>query len=156
MSPRNHKQAGFTLVELLIVVIILGILAAVVVPSFNSSSGEAKEAALVANLNAVRQAVSLYRVQHDEVYPGQNGWNELVVQLTDTTDADGNTGGIYGPYLRTAFPANPVNLSATGKIQNDMDSGPSGDEGYAYDPVSGELRANIAGNEPSGTPYWDL
>lgn len=157
-TPRR-RQAGFTLVELLIVVIILGILAAVVVPSFNSTSAEAKEAALVADLNAVRQAISLYRVQHDEVYPGQTDWNELVAQLTETSDQDGNTGaGPYGPYLRTAFPANKVSLIAAGKIQNDMDSGPSQVDtyGYAYDPISGELRANLTGNAPSGIAYWDL
>ena len=65
-------QAGFTLVELLIVVIIIAILAAIVVPQFSTSTREAQEAALDANLSAMRSAIELYRVQHNSVYPGAN------------------------------------------------------------------------------------
>ena len=47
---------GFTLVELLIVVIILAILAAIVVPQFSSSTTDAKESALDANLGGSRRS----------------------------------------------------------------------------------------------------
>ena len=46
MSMNRKNQQGFTLVELLIVVIILGILAAVVIPQFNSAANESREAAV--------------------------------------------------------------------------------------------------------------
>jgi len=63
-------QKGFTLVELLIVVIILAILAAIVVPQFASSTDDAKLASLDSTLSNVRSAIDLYRQQHDS-YPGQ-------------------------------------------------------------------------------------
>src|SRR5437879_4514211 len=63
-------QAGFTLVELLIVVIIVAILAAIVVPQFTSATRDAQEAALDANLAAMRSAIELFRGQHSGgVYP---------------------------------------------------------------------------------------
>ncbi len=58
------KNAGFTLVELLIVVIILAILAAILVPQFSGSTDDAKLSALDGNLSAMRSAIALYRQQH--------------------------------------------------------------------------------------------
>ena len=126
------KQAGFTLVELLIVAIILAILAAIVVPQFASTTTDAQEAALRANLSAIRGAISLYRQQHGE-YPALSqssggactgtaggGLAEtrgaLVDQLTRYSNAAGETcsrpdGGAYpfGPYLdENDIPANPI------------------------------------------------
>ncbi|MHC4845917.1 MAG: type II secretion system protein, partial [Planctomycetota bacterium] len=100
LKPRS---AGFTLVELLIVVIILGVLAAVVIPQFQNTTEQAKESSLAASLSTIRQAISLYRVQHNEVYPGQGGWAEFVTQLTNGTQEDGTAGTKYGPYIRTSF-----------------------------------------------------
>lgn len=70
LTLRRYVQAGFTLVELLIVVIILAILAAIVIPQFASSTTDAQESALDANLAAMRSAIELYKVQHNGVYPG--------------------------------------------------------------------------------------
>lgn len=66
----NQRKKGFTLIELLIVVIIVAILAAIVVPQFNNTSMEAKDATLDANLAAMRSAVELYKLQHNGSYPG--------------------------------------------------------------------------------------
>lgn len=67
---RTRAQRGFTLVELLIVVIILAILAAIVVPQFGSSTDDAKLTALDSNLSALRSAVAVYKQQHDGHFPG--------------------------------------------------------------------------------------
>lgn len=72
MTRKSMKliQRGFTLIELLIVVIILAILAAILIPQFSSSTVDAQEAALDANLNGLRSAIELYKVQHNNKYPG--------------------------------------------------------------------------------------
>jgi len=155
MSINHRSQKGFTLVELLIVVIILGILAAVVIPQFNSAASESKEAALASNLATVRQAIEMYKVQHNDTFP-----TSLVAQLTAGTDIDGGTGTAYGPYLRNAFPKNPVH---TGTGASDailvVTSGPSSAtnaEGWVYNSSDGTFRANSTGAGPSGTDYFDL
>ncbi|MGQ0552539.1 MAG: type II secretion system protein [Planctomycetota bacterium] len=148
--------SGFTLVELLIVVIILGILAAVVIPQFKNAATEAKESSLRADLATLRQAISLYRVQHNETYPGQGGWSEFVTQLTGGTNADGTAGTKYGPYLRTAFPTNPMSQTSDGLVVTTMPGSASGSEAWIYSKDTGEIRANTAGVAPSGSNYFDL
>ena len=73
MKPNRLRRgnSGFTLVELMIVVIILAILAAIIVPQFAGSTAEAKNSALDANLNSMRSMVEVYYQQHG-VYPGVN------------------------------------------------------------------------------------
>lgn len=66
---KTQIQKGFTLVELLIVVIILAILAAIVVPQFTATTDDAKLAALDSTLGNVRSAIDLYYQQHGK-YPG--------------------------------------------------------------------------------------
>jgi general secretion pathway protein G len=156
MSRERARQGGFTLVELLIVVMILAILAAVVIPSINNASAEAKESALRASLATVRQAISLYRVQHNEAYPGLTGWANFVTQLTTSTDGSGAAGTKYGPYLRTGFPDNPVTASADGTVVGTMPGVPPGGTAWIYSTDTGELRANVVGAAPSGTDYFDL
>lgn len=147
----KQLQAGFTLVELLIVAIILAILAAIVVPQFASTTVDAQEAALRSNLSAIRGAISLYRQQHGE-YPGLltavpaactgtagTGAAEdpaaLISQLTRYTDGNGeacsrtDTGTFpFGPYLdENTIPANPVTGVSTILIVG------------ALDPAAGDL-----------------
>ena len=156
MTHPRARRAGFTLVELLIVVVILAILAAVVIPQINNASAEAKESALRASLATVRQAISLYRVQHNEAYPGLGGWDEFVAQLTEGTDSAGNPGTKYGPYLRTGFPNNPVTDTADGTVVGTMPGAATGGTAWIYSTDVGELRANVAGTAPSGTAFFDL
>lgn len=158
MSPRNTKQAGFTLVELLIVVIILGILAAVVIPQFNSAANESKEAAIASNLATVRQAVEMYKVQHDDAFPPAATGAAFVDQLVESTDIDGDTtGSTYGPYIRNGMPNNPDNGLNTVDVTADMSAYTADDStGWVYDTVTGEFKANSTATGPSGTAYFDL
>ena len=67
----RKQRRGFTLVEVLIVVVILGILAATVLPQFTSANDDAKESALVQDLQTIRAQVQLYKFQHENTYPGE-------------------------------------------------------------------------------------
>ncbi|MFG0257560.1 MAG: type II secretion system protein [Phycisphaerales bacterium JB043] len=93
---RTHRAKGFTLVEILIVVVILGILAAIVVPQFTSASQDAVKGALQTQMQTLTAQTELYRVQnfgdlpHQAVAPAQPllahqpgttaGWGDLVLE----------------------------------------------------------------------------
>src|SRR5256885_17192904 len=61
---RRTRKGGFTLVEILIVVIILGILAAIVIPQFTSASQDARKNSLVSQLQTIKAQLELTRLQH--------------------------------------------------------------------------------------------
>jgi general secretion pathway protein G len=64
MSTISRKvKRGFTLIEILIVVVILGILAAIVIPQFTDASQEAMESSVRSQLQTIRSQIELYRVK---------------------------------------------------------------------------------------------
>jgi len=167
---QKHPESAFTLVELLLVVVILGILAAVAIPQFSDSSTEAKAASLQSNLAVLRQAIEYYRTNHNGKYPGYPSAGgaptagETANQLTLASKADGATaepgtaGYGYGPYIRTALPENPLNGLNTVLIVADGDTFKAADSstGWTYQPQTGRIRANSTGNAPSGKAYYDF
>src|SRR5258706_13359896 len=64
------SQKGFTLIELMIVVVIIGILAAIAIPNFIAMQARAKEGSTKANMHTVQLAAEDYGVQNDGVYAG--------------------------------------------------------------------------------------
>src|SRR5687767_13273654 len=79
MLARTRK-AGFTLVEILIVVVILGILAAIVIPQFTNASQEATVSSVQSMLQTIRSQIELYRVKNNGVLPDLSAdWDDLVV-----------------------------------------------------------------------------
>jgi len=130
MLNRLKNQKGFTLVELLVVVIILAVLAAVVIPQLRSSSQDAKLSALDSDLSTSRSAIELYYHQHNSAYPGvikqhkgvahTSTENAFVTQLTYCSDISGNTSDAcdavtfkFGPYIKKSVPKNPLPNAAT-------------------------------------------
>jgi general secretion pathway protein G len=107
---RNNKR-GFTLVEILIVVIILGILAAIVIPQFTNASTSARTSSVQSTLQSIRSQIELYKIQHNDTPPAVTG---LMTSLTGPTDTTGNTSTTnnatftWGPYLQQT-PKNPLN-----------------------------------------------
>lgn len=134
------NKKGFTLVEILIVVIILGILAAIVVPQFADASDDAKLSNLKSNLQTVRAQLELYRLQH-----GGNNYPTTVAQLTSRTNlagtampADGDSADYpYGPYLQQ-MPANPFATVAA-------DASTWTEFGWTYSSSTGSFAASTSG-----------
>jgi general secretion pathway protein G len=151
--PRTHRR-GFTLVEVLIVVVILGILAATVLPQFTSATKDAKESALKQNLQQIRSQIDLYRFQHNGSNPPGAVADDFLKAMLLTSDAAGATdgtlsGGVaasvgtmaYGPYLLGQFPPNPYSGKASVSVGAVKMT--DGSTGWWYNPASGEIRANL-------------
>lgn len=122
MDRVRLNRKGFTLVEILIVVIILGILAAIVIPQFTNASEDARKSSLTSQLQTLRSQVELYKLQHRDQWPTDDGtlagaweWD----RLTQKTDEDGTASatGLFGPYLQSA-PKNSLNGKSGMYIHN--------------------------------------
>jgi prepilin-type N-terminal cleavage/methylation domain-containing protein len=85
------KSKGFTLIELMIVVAIIGILAAVAIPKFADLVTKSKEAAVKGNLGAVRSALAIYYGDNEGVYPVADG---VFTALTTEQKYMPNVGGV--------------------------------------------------------------
>ena len=108
----KRNSHGFTLVEILIVVIILGILAAIVIPQFTSASTDARVSAVTSTLQTLRGQIELYKIQHADTPPAlASMWTNMLnaSNTTGTTTAGGTTATYpLGPYLQAA-PTNQFN-----------------------------------------------
>jgi len=96
-------RKGFTLVEILIVVVILGILAAIVIPQFTNASEEARLSSLKSNLQSIRAQLQLYKMKNDTFPPS------ATMETLMTRDPN-NGGGVGAPYLYS-IPTNPYTNS---------------------------------------------
>jgi general secretion pathway protein G len=134
-------QRGFTLVELMIVVALLGILAAIVIPQFGSNTSEAKTSALSSNLAAIRKQIELYRYHHLEALPAAVGETgaDFTRRMTKQTDTTGSPGVRFGPYF-LRMPVNPFNDLDTVRV-GDAGAG-ANTHGWRFDPISGRFQAD--------------
>ncbi len=111
MQKVRPRTAGFTLVEIMIVVVIMAILAGAIVPRYFDSTHDATLSNAQFNLQTLRSQIDMYRFQHAGGLPSLS-----LVELTSTTDQLGNLGvGAaygYGPYIGS-IPPNTVTQSST-------------------------------------------
>lgn len=147
MQARNMVRKGFTLVEILIVVVILGILAAIVIPQFTNASEAAKASSVLSQLQTLRSQVELYKNQHNNEYPTSDGtlagtwdWTKMT-NKTDINGTVGTTAGehIYGPYMQQA-PKNPFVTSASNTV---MGAAASTTVAWVLDAATGVIRASV-------------
>ncbi|MBC8352173.1 MAG: prepilin-type N-terminal cleavage/methylation domain-containing protein [Planctomycetes bacterium] len=108
----RQKSQGFTLVEILIVVVIMAVLAAVVVPQFTGSTDDAKRSTAEFNLGSLRSVVQTFRAHHEGIKPSYSTVNKSIEGLLIETAADGTAGVGFGPYL-VGMPDNPFTNVAT-------------------------------------------
>lgn len=143
MKVRTRKSQGFTLVEILIVVVILGILAAIVIPQFTNASETAKASSLQSQLQTIRSQLELAQIQHQGTYPPLIADARVWGLLTTKTEQDsaytaGNdSGNEVGPYLQQA-PVNPFTNSST------VAAAAAAGVGWVYSPTTGQMRPAIA------------
>jgi len=113
MTVRRTHKGGFTLVEILIVVIILGILAAIVIPQFTSASQDARKNSLTSQLQTIRSQLELYKLQHLDQLPSTMigstpDWSQFINKSDNTGTTGTATSLPFGPYLQSA-PTNTLN-----------------------------------------------
>ena len=140
------RKSGFTLVEILIVVIILGILAAIVIPQFTNASQDARESALLSQLQTLRSQIELYKLQHFDKLPDLvTNWNPLTTKTNSAGAASVNPND-FGPYMQSA-PSNPINTLTTVTNGNTALAGAAADCGFIYDYNAGAGTGRIWGTD---------
>jgi general secretion pathway protein G len=168
-------RPGFTLIEILIVVVILGILAAIVVPQFSNASHVARENMLKDELRYFRTQLAVYKAQHRDRGPGylpndrDAKADVMSKQMTGRTNERGdiappNTVSAQyrlGPYLQK-IPRNPI-TQAEGVL---IVSAPKNSKlrdfvrqekefGWLYNPETQEIAANTNEQDARGRYYAD-
>jgi len=167
---------GFSLIELVIVIVIIGLIAAIAVPRFTRASQGSAEAALRADLKVLREAIDLYAAEHGDDWPSlraagdgvgpQNG-AAFERQLTLYTNEHGeavrtpDAAHPLGPYLRQ-IPPLPVGSNAgntkVATINAFSTPGLQGaDYGWEVEHYFGRIRANCSADEvgSNGVPYCE-
>jgi prepilin-type N-terminal cleavage/methylation domain-containing protein len=134
---------GFTLVEILIVVIILGILASIIIGLIGNTSKDAGVSSLKDNLRSMRSALQIYLAQHAG-YPAATTFEDQMTMYTDASGATSTTktpAYPYGPYI-LAMPPLPVGTEK-GKATITNSSTYSAGFGWRYDATTGQFKANL-------------
>ncbi len=149
-AMRNTVAKGFTLVEILIVVVILGILAAIVVPQFTNAANDARQGNVETQGSTLQNQLELYAAQNNGTYP-------TVAEL-NANAADGSANGwsvmIDGDYIKEA-PVNPfapaanattvtVSAAANATAADAEANAGNGTQGWYYNPNTGVIRASGA------------
>jgi len=148
-------KKAFTLVEVLIVVAILGILAALTAPLVTGYVLSAKESAAKENLQALRTAIHRYAIEHNDVPPGypKTGTSGTPLRTVFYQHL------LWGKYLNT-IPTNPFNDSFAVQVLANTASFPATAPGgttygWIYKAATKEIRLNWPDNDSKGVRYYD-
>jgi MSHA pilin protein MshA len=135
MLSRIRSHSGFTLIELIIIIVVLGILAAVAIPKYQDITNEAKAAACKGALGSLRSGVSIYYATQI-IKTGSPVWPPI--------DSLRNVGTV----IIQSLPANPYQLNAPDSIVTGVTKGTivGTRGGWAYKPSTGEIWANTSGS----------
>jgi general secretion pathway protein G len=130
-TPLKTKRSAFSLVELVVVVLIIGILAAVAAPRMFNTAGDAKDSATKASLGVIRDAIELHRAQNGTYPPAAT----IATALR--------------PFMSGAFPRVQANAVGSTNQNNTVVANtgnpittPSGTAGWAYNETTGEFVIN--------------
>jgi len=168
---KEMKKNAFTLIEVILVVTILGILGALILPTFQGHITGARESAAKDSLRTMRTQIELYKWQHGGSLPGYvNGAGAptatLQLQFTGTTAETGLASPstvpadpfLYGPYV-IKLPKNPFNdlsnIAYVAELTAFADAVDGTSSGWLYKKETGELRINWTGNDSEGVAFID-
>ena len=163
---------AFTIIEILIVVVILGIMAAVVLPQFSNASHIARENSLKDDLRYLRTQILVFKAQHRDVAPGYPAGDpnavpteqDFVDHMTRPTSDRCDVGAVsdslhpHGPYLQR-MPHNPLSTRAVDAVLVIPNGSPmpttyQGDTyGWIYKPQTQEIIANSDKVDDHGVSY---
>jgi prepilin-type N-terminal cleavage/methylation domain-containing protein len=135
MNRQNKNRRGFTLIELIAVIVVLAILGGVALPKFFDYSSDAKEAACKGTLGGVRAGVANFYA--NEAIGGTAAYPTLLEMQTN------------GTVMQEAIPENPYNNDANVQAAtwNAADPPVSGTAGWNYDVAAGKFWANSDGSD---------
>jgi general secretion pathway protein G len=142
MPARNGTRKAFSLIELVIVIIIMGVISAIAIPRMVRGAEGADVTGLQADLAVLRGAIEMYKYEHSAFPTVLN----FEAQLADETDAAGGPGTDYGPYvvkiptLKTGVKKGETGVAAAGDPPAFIDS----PAGWLYNETTGEIWANDA------------
>jgi prepilin-type N-terminal cleavage/methylation domain-containing protein len=151
ISSRRSDPRGFNLIELIIVVVLIGIIAAVAIPRLSRGSAASGDSQLAGNLAVLRSAIDLYATEHGGTYPAVDKFDG---QMTQYTDAQGNVSPaktstvIFGPYLRKT-PILPIGANkGSASVVDGATGSPGATAGaWFYNATTGTIQANCPDSE---------
>ena len=169
---QEMKKKAFTIVEVILVVTILGILAAIAFPGLQDHVAKAKESAVRNNLTTIRSQIEIYKLQHEGVPPGYKDGAEasiqtLILQLTATSTVTGAVSEfkvpvdpyVFGPYLKKILENTFNGLSTIAYLNVGTEFSAAADgtsSGWLYKRETSEFRLNWTGKDTNGSPFYDL
>ncbi len=143
MRARARQLRAFSLVELVIVVVIIGIISAIAIPRFSQSGENAFAAAMLKDWRELQSAAERFSAEHAGLGIGQeyggggaSASGDVVSRLASSSDFDGkpNANGLYGPYIHN-FPKNRENNLATLRVDGAAPG--AGTHGWRLDSSTG-------------------
>jgi prepilin-type N-terminal cleavage/methylation domain-containing protein len=150
---RKTRQCALTLLEVVLVVAIMSIIAAIAIPRMGAGTRRAEESALRKDLDHLHNAMEFYAVEHGGDYPSQEDQLLLYSDQMGSIRAAADHTHIYGPYLQN-IPPLPVGAK---KGRTGIDTADGNDVGWIVDWTQGNFRANTRDSEldSQGIAYND-
>ena len=142
---KSKRVYGFTLIELVTVIVILGVVSVIAIPVYFDYTRDAKEAACRGALGSMRTSIANFRVYRITPTGGGTARFPSVVELTTN-----------GTLLEGALPPNPYDDDGTPNNVVDATGQSKGtvigtEKGWAYNPTTGEIWANSNSSSGKGS-----